>query len=221
MTIIDQELVALIKSMYEMYKEYGHGTYHVPSSGHQQQYEEARYQGGYNSDRQKKIANFNILYKKPSYDYYGNGAHVSKEKEMQAAQEEILDNLRIVRVGEQDAITLSNHLLENTHFFFQILQKIDKNFLQAELKIEKQEYSRAMQPSVLNKNPGSQSEQQEPALYATSQPTRKAKNSEKHFFVLNERDMRTSSHDAYSDCFKQKYSTYKSMAPKSSPHPVY
>lgn len=48
---------------------------------------------------------------------------------MQAVQEEIVNNLRIVKVGEQDAITLSNHLLENTHFFFQIMQKIDKNFL--------------------------------------------------------------------------------------------
>lgn len=78
-----------------------------------------------------------------------------------------------------------------------------------------------MQPSVLNKNTGAQSDQQDPHLYAASQPTRKGKNSEKHFFVLNERDMRTSSNLIYDD-FKQKYSTYKSMGPaKQSEKPVY
>jgi hypothetical protein len=47
--------------------------------------------------------------------------------------------VNIIKVNNEEAITLDNYLLENTEFLLTIMQNIDPNFLISELKIEKQE----------------------------------------------------------------------------------
>jgi hypothetical protein len=56
----------------------------------------------------------------------------------------------VIKIGEQEAITLSNDLLENTSFLLENFMKIDKNFMATELKFEKTDIKSAMESSVLN-----------------------------------------------------------------------
>ena len=69
MTIIDSELVTLIKSMHQYYAEYGHGFY-------QTKYPQVA-ASPQESEKYEKVKDYNLLFKKPTfklgekYDHYG------------------------------------------------------------------------------------------------------------------------------------------------------
>lgn len=63
-----------------------------------------------------------------------------------------MSNLRIVKIGDEQALTLSNYVLENTEFFISRMQTIDSSFMKTELKIEKTEVKVAMAHSVFGKD---------------------------------------------------------------------
>ena len=60
----------------------------------------------------------------------------------------LIMNIRIIKIGDEETITLSNEIIENTSFLLQQLRNIDKNFLLTDLKIEKSDFKIAMQKST-------------------------------------------------------------------------
>ena len=88
--------------------------------------------------------------------------------------------MRIIKIGDQDAITLSNDLLENTSFLLQIFTQIDRNFMAAELKIEKTDIKSAMDSSVIA----------QPKAEESKEGRKKGRDNQDLLFTLNERDVR-------------------------------
>jgi hypothetical protein len=78
LTIIDAELVSLIKAMHLYYAEYGHGFYQTKYPNVAQTPAEG--------DKYEKIKDFNLLFKKPTfrleekYDHYGQLPTSSRDK---------------------------------------------------------------------------------------------------------------------------------------------
>lgn len=80
LTIIDAELVSLIKSMHYYYAEYGHGFY-------QSKFPQNMAQSPQDADKYQKVKEYNLLFKKPTfkledrYDHYGPlPTNLSKDK---------------------------------------------------------------------------------------------------------------------------------------------
>jgi hypothetical protein len=92
----------------------------------------------------------------------------------------LITNIRVIKIGEQEAITLSNDLLENTSFLLQIFNNIDRNFMAADLKIEKTDGKTAMDSSVVN----------QPKAEEQKESRKKGRDNDL-FFTLNERDVKS------------------------------
>lgn len=146
LTIVDSDVVSLIKAMHAMYHEYGHGHYQATFPDEVQRRPQE-------SEKYSRLKNFGLLYRKPKYmgagvmttygdnlalpskyDYYGSSRDPESErltdqqkqqmehkkaKERERSEDCLVTNIRIIKIGNEDAITLSNYLLENTQFFLQ------------------------------------------------------------------------------------------------------
>jgi len=73
-------------------------------------------------------------------------------KELQKVQDNLISNINIIKVGNEEALTLNNDLLENTDFLLRMMQAIDPNFMLSELKMDRTEEKVAMQASVLKES---------------------------------------------------------------------
>lgn len=124
-------------------------------------------------------------------------------KEKQQVQDALISNINIIRIGNEEALTINNDLLENTNYFLTMMRGLDPNFMLSELKIEKTDIAQAMNGSVLSQNPSaSASGKNEDKLNQeqTSHSRKQAGRSGHHghqrdqdvFFTLNERDFSTS-----------------------------
>lgn len=159
LTVIDSELVSLIKQMHESYTERGHGTFQAsyPVDPARESSSLVKVGGQYpllfhSHDYQGPSSNYrtSLLDGGRRYDTYGPAAVESKTlKQQQQAQDSIISYINIVKIGNEEAITLSNYLLENTGFLLQMMQTIDPNFMLSDLKVEKTDYGTAMAASVL------------------------------------------------------------------------
>lgn len=72
----------------------------------------------------------------------------SLEKEEAHAADIVLQSLSIIEVAGQEALTLSNQLMENTGYLLNILRQVNTLFLRGELKIEKCEAVEALEFSA-------------------------------------------------------------------------
>lgn len=70
-------------------------------------------------------------------------------KEKQQVQDALISNINIIRIGNEEALTINNDLLENTNYFLTMMRGLDPNFMLSELKIEKTDIAQAMNGSVL------------------------------------------------------------------------
>lgn len=57
--------------------------------------------------------------------------------EREKVQDMLVESINIIKIGNEEAITLNNDFLANNEFMLKMLQKIDPNFMMSELKIEK------------------------------------------------------------------------------------
>lgn len=58
-------------------------------------------------------------------------------KEKQQVQDALISNINIIHIGNEEALTINNDLLENTTYFLTMMRGLDPNFMLSELKIEK------------------------------------------------------------------------------------
>ena len=58
-------------------------------------------------------------------------------KEKQQVQDALISNINIIHIGNEEALTINNDLLENTTYFLTMMRGLDLNFMLSELKIEK------------------------------------------------------------------------------------
>lgn len=115
LTIVDQDLVNMIKTMHKLIIENGHGTYQVnyPASISNTAMD--------NADNYISIKGYNMLYKKPQgntigypysykqpYDHYGPNPPSYTEKKIKEYQETLISNINIIKIGNDEAITINN-----------------------------------------------------------------------------------------------------------------
>lgn len=164
-----------------------------------------------------------------SYDYYGSAAMYEKHqkesstqstvlKEQQLHQDHLISNINIVKIGNDEAITLNNYLLENTDFFLKCLRATDPNFLMTELKIEKTDTSTALKESVLRPTSSQDEKSEAPAQTGRKQQVRNRE--QDVYFLISEREpSKTSAQQAVipSSDFRSRTSQYTKMGTKSHP----
>ena len=56
----------------------------------------------------------------------------------------MISNINIIKIGEAEALTINNEMLENSTYFCHMMQQVDPKFLLSELKIEKTEATVAL-----------------------------------------------------------------------------
>ena len=49
----------------------------------------------------------------------------------------MISNINIIKIGDVEALTFNNEMLENSTYFIHMMQQVDPKFLMTELKIEK------------------------------------------------------------------------------------
>lgn len=198
LTVIDSDLVSLVRNMHVLYSEWSSGFFSRDTQTTQTPHQNSTLE---------RVADFNVLFKrqahgepKQKYDYYGpqsssyfaSSAPESKTvKEQRQSEDNIISNINIIKIGNQEALTLNNYLLENTDFILKMMQTIDPNFMMSELKIEKAEASQAMSGSVLSKEAqAGAGKHDEKGAEAPSHQGRKQQNRNQDvYFTLNERDL--------------------------------
>lgn len=164
-------------------------------------------------DRFENVPGYPLLFKKPAYevpayDYYGTRREEVRPtktvREGQKAQDFLVTSVKLIKIGDQDALTLDTALIENTDFFLQALRTIDPHFIAAELRVEKQEAKDVMNASVL-KSPDAEA----PVETDNNRNDKKKVRPQDIFFTLNERDLKSSSVTA--NDFRSRTSQYSKM----------
>ena len=96
--------------MFEQYFKSGHGLY--------QHFNDTR-----DDNPKNKLKSFEIYHLMPQnikydqYDYYGSHSLMKQneaEKKRVKIEDYLIMNVRIIKIGEEEAITLSNEIIENT-----------------------------------------------------------------------------------------------------------
>lgn len=67
-------------------------------------------------------------------------------------QDSLITSVSIIKIGDQEAVTLNNSFIENTDFFLKMMKEIDPYFIQFDLKIESSDVNTAMASSVIKTN---------------------------------------------------------------------
>lgn len=170
LTVVDEELVNCVQQMHKHHLENPHGRF----SRKQAQPDwvaVGEYQLYYSSK----------TFKIP-YDVYGAADHSEKAR---SCEDELLNSIRLVRIGEEPAITLSNHFMENPDYLFTMMTSIVPDWLNGELKIERHGFDEAKRASTLTFK--------EPEVKENSKSKKSSKNNTdgQDFFVLNTRNGKT------------------------------
>ena len=177
LTVMDTELVTLVRQLLVKYIEYGGRGYY------QSKYPEEK--GGREMQAESHLlekagGDLHILFRKPSdhdpwtrkYDHYGPSqtwaARTSSDGLEPSASEManflklangdparveahacdiVLQSLAIIEVAGQEALTLTNSLLENTNYLLEVFRQVNSLFLRGELKIDKCEAVAALEHS--------------------------------------------------------------------------
>ena len=59
-------------------------------------------------------------------------------------EDTLISNINIIKIGDAEALTINNEMLENSTYFCHMMQQVDPKFLLSELKIEKTEATVAL-----------------------------------------------------------------------------
>lgn len=176
LTIVDPDVVNLIQSMHSRYLDWGHGHYGTQKEPRDRNsLDRVERVGDYNLwFRRRKCPGalggassasrtYGDNLTGAPYDYYGfqpyhHGSYLDRTaesktiKEREKSEDCLLSEMRIVKIGNEPALTVSNYLLENTSFFLAQMRKIDPNFLLGDLKVERTDNKMAMSKSVFCKD---------------------------------------------------------------------
>jgi hypothetical protein len=149
-------------------------------------------------------------------------------------EDTLISNINIIKIGDVEALTINNEMLENSTYFCHMMQQVDPKFLLSELKIEKTEATVALQTSVLAPHQSTSSglasgKGDDKTNQEQTAHSRKATGRAGHhgyqrdqdvFFTLNERDLSTSQMKTGtgSDNFRDRTSLYNSQRTKAHPN---
>ena len=128
LTVIDSDLVNLVRNMHSLYSEWSSGFFSRDTQTAQTPLQNSTLQ---------RVPDYNVLFKRPAhgepkqkYDYYGpqsssyltsSGPESKTVKEQRQSEDNIIANINIIKIGNQEALTLNNYLLENTDFILKMM----------------------------------------------------------------------------------------------------
>jgi len=140
LTIVDQELVDLVKSLHKDYNINGKPSWFSPAN--------LGPHTGYLQEKGGKVKGYELIFS-ISQDLSG---YENSSGDLQQFQQALIDTLRVININGKEALTLDSSMLKNTTFFKHICNGIDSGFLGSPIKMEKCEAKEALCDSVLQKS---------------------------------------------------------------------
>jgi hypothetical protein len=124
LTVVDDALVEFLHALHKQHFEAPHGRF-------------SREQ--VNADW-PRVAGYDLYYmsqsfKRQPYDVYG--PHATPYEKARQCEDELIRSVRFIRIGDEQAITLSNDFFESAEYLSQMMETIMPEWMNGELKIER------------------------------------------------------------------------------------